>query len=66
MRKNLSPLQQQLFDLIKDQMINGDLLQFTPSWSEANLDARLEELAHDISRMNAAELRQNIKVWKDD
>lgn len=65
MRKNLSPLQQQFYDLVV-AFIENDAATMARIENEQDYSSYLEGLRRDISSMNAAELRQNIKVWKDD
>jgi len=52
----LTPLQQQLFDEILD---NADGMGY-----ECN-SIEMDDIAKDIKTMNAADLRHNIKVFKE-
>ena len=65
-RKVLSKLQQELFDLMKAELVDGDLVEFIPGFSKDNMDALLEDLRKDISTMDAVDLRRNIRLWKED
>lgn len=57
----LSKLQKEFYDLVKKDLETG-LIEFVPG---VTLESFLEDLEKDISGMNAAELRHNIKVWKE-
>lgn len=59
----MKKLQQELFDLI-EAWVRKDW-SFIAGLSEENIDAYLEDLKKDIVGMNAVELRQNIKEWKE-
>jgi hypothetical protein len=61
----LSKLQQELFDLMV-KAIEEDFQCYTDCDSPEELESWFEDLAKDISSMNAIDLRQNIKVWKED
>ena len=62
----LSKLQQELFDLMKAELVDGDLAEYMPGFSKDNMDAFLEDLRKDISTMDAVDLRRNIRLWKED
>lgn len=53
----LSKLQQEFYDLVAKDMVD----EIGPD----ELEDLLEDLKKDIKTMNAAELRHNIKVWRD-
>jgi hypothetical protein len=56
----LSKLQQKLFDT----MIANDDFDLILAELE-NADEYIEQVRHDISTMDAIELRANIKVWEE-
>lgn len=64
-KKVLSKLQQELFDLMVDA-IDSDPIVYAQCDSPEELERFFADLKKDISGMNAAELRQNIKIWKED
>jgi hypothetical protein len=57
----MTPLQRELYDLMSDrQFIEGWVLVENEGYEQF-----CEMLKKDIKKMNAAELRHNIKVWKE-
>ena len=56
----LTDLQQQLYDQLAD-----DVAQATENMPDVTAEAECKELADSIKTMNAAELRHNIKVFKE-
>ena len=61
----LTKLQQEFFDLVLD-FVENDPSTMSAIENEEDWTSYIAGLKKDISGMNAAELRQNIKVWKDD
>ena len=61
----LSKFQQELFDIMVD-VIDSDPICYAGVDSPEELERFFDGLKKDISGMNAAELRQNIKIWKED
>lgn len=60
----LSPLQQEFYNIVKEFVLN-DPETLAKIEAEEDWYSYLEGLRRDIKGMNAAELRHNIKVWKD-
>lgn len=59
----MTKLQQQLFDLMSDW--TRENWSFVPGLSKEGIDSYLEDLKKDICKMNAIDLRRNIKIWKE-
>ena len=60
----LSKLQQELFDLVI-AFVENDADTIAAIESEDTWENYIRGLKKDISGMNAAELRHNIKLWKE-
>ena len=60
----LSVLQQKLYSLIVDDATSDPVLSEIMDSAE-EWESYLSDLAKDISKLNAAELRHNIKVFED-
>ena len=60
----LSPLQQQFYDLVVS-FAENDPATMAVIEAEEEWETYLEGLKRDIKKMNAADLRHNIKVWKE-
>ena len=63
-RMKLSKLQQEFYNMVKEFVLN-DPETLAKIEAEEDWYAYLEGLRRDIAGMNAAELRHNIKVWRD-
>ena len=61
----LSKLQQELFDLVADFVYNDGETYDACMVGYETWEDYLADLAENIASMNAAELRHNIKVWKE-
>ena len=62
----LSVLQQELYDLMKKDLLESDLPKFIPDFEDEHMEAFLADLEKDISTMDAIDLRRNIKIWRED
>lgn len=63
-RMELSKLQKEFYDMLVADA-EADPKFYTDCDSPEELEQFYQDLAKDIKSMNAAELRHNIKVWKD-
>ena len=61
--QKLSKLQQELFYLMETWIEKN--WNFVPGLTEDGIDTFLEDLKDDLKTMDAIDLRQNIKIWKD-
>lgn len=62
--KKLGKLQQEFFDLVI-HFVENDPSTLAVIETEQEWDSYVEALKKDISGMNAAELRHNIKIWRE-
>lgn len=60
----LSKLQQEFYDLVFE-FVTNDPETLAAIEAEEDFESYLRGLERDIRGMNAAELRHNIKVWKE-
>ena len=64
-KKVLSKLQQEFYDLVIEGA-EEDIKALLDDSDWSSWEKYCEALKKDISGMNAAELRRNIKLWKED